>query len=294
MKNSKKILRSGSDKYLERVIVIFLVIFSITTVYPFWHLLTVALSGPGAAMTNIHLLPQDLDFGNFGRVISDSQIHQGFINSVIRVVVGTALTLSVTLLMAYPLSKSYFPHRSFWTLFVVFTMYFSGGLIPTYILISKTLGMRDTMSALTLPTLVNAFHMIIARNFLANIPEELEESAKLDGASEWTVFIRIILPLSKPIIATIALWTAVYLWNEWFNAILYISNVNKQVIQTVMRNVIMGASSSFEETSSSQVSTNPENLKAATIIVSTIPILVVYPFLQKYFVKGVMVGALKG
>lgn len=290
----RRIIRTGSDRFVEPVIIILLVILSLTTLYPFWYLVVVSLSGPGAALTQISLWPQDFDLENFRMVVTDSMIHRGFINSVFRVVLGTLMTLIVTFLMAYPLSKRYFPNRNFWTLVVVFTMYFSGGLIPTYILISSTLGMRDTMWALTVPTMVNAFHMIIARNFLAEIPEDLEESARIDGASEWTIFARIIMPLSKPIIATIALWTAVYLWNEWFSAILYISDPQKQVIQTVMRSVIMGATSSFEETSTTEITVNPENLKAATIIVSTLPILIVYPFVQKYFVKGVLVGSLKG
>ncbi len=291
-----KINQSKDDRMLEIVVSVSLAILCITTLYPFWNLIVVSLLPSTAPMSKLYFFPPAIDFQNYLIVLRSPDIYIGFRNSVVRLVLGTILSVIVTITMAYPLSKKYLPNRTFWTAIIVFTMYFGGGLIPTYLLITNTLELTNTIWAWVLPNLVSAFHLIIARNFLSSIPKELEESARIDGAGDFRTFVQIIVPLSKPIIATVALWTAVGLWNEWFDALLYTPAPEMAVLQMVMRRVIMAGSNSFEDalTMDELSYINPENLKASTVIVATVPILITYPFVQKYFVRGVLVGSLKG
>jgi len=177
----------------------------------------------------------------------------------------------------------------------VFTMFFSGGLIPVYLLVKK-LGIMNSVWALVLPSLISTFSMIIARNYFMSLPIELEESAKIDGAHDWTVLFRIVVPVSAPIIATLALWSAVGHWNAWFDSLIYITDNDKQVLQVVMRRIVLeGTSNMMDFRSDDPLATvNPEMVKAATVMVTVLPIVLTYPFLQKYFIKGVLVGSLKG
>ncbi|WP_366926001.1 carbohydrate ABC transporter permease [uncultured Paenibacillus sp.] len=199
---------------------------------------------------------------------------------------------------AYPLSKKYLPHRNLFTAFIVFTMFFSGGLIPNYLLI-KELGLLDSRWSLILPGLIAAFTMIIVRNYFMSLPEEVEESARIDGANDMRILFSIVLPMSMPIIATISLWYAVAHWNAWFDSLLYISDPNKAVLGNVLRKIVIEGSSQFQQfdqgfNQNGQTAVTPDIIKAATIMVATVPIICVYPFVQKYFVKGVIVGSLKG
>lgn len=201
-----------------------------------------------------------------------------------------------TLLTAYPLSKKYFPNRVFWTGVFVFTMFFDGGLLPNYLLV-RGLGLLDKVWALILPKLIVTYTMIIVRNYFMSLPDSLEESAKIDGANDFYILFKIIIPLSAPIIATVSLWTIVDNWNAWFDSLIYMRDIKKHVLQVVLRRIVLENSSQVMElvgTVSDEAPTNPENIKAAVVMVTTIPIIVVYPFLQKYFVKGILVGSLKG
>jgi putative aldouronate transport system permease protein len=204
-----------------------------------------------------------------------------------------------TVTTAYPLAKRYFPNRAFWTGLLVFTMFFSGGLIPSYILV-RSLGMYNTIWALVLPGLISTYNMIIMRNFFMSIPSELEESARIDGAGEFCVLFRIVVPISGPILATVALWTIVGHWNAWFDSMIYITTGSKQVLQHILRQIILEGTmqviemNNYAATLDPSSSVNTDAVKAATIMVATVPVLLVYPFLQKYFAKGVMVGSLKG
>ncbi|MDU5144849.1 MAG: carbohydrate ABC transporter permease [Paenibacillus dendritiformis] len=202
------------------------------------------------------------------------------------------------MMCAYPLSKKYLPHRNLFTAFIVFTMFFSGGLIPNYLLI-KELGLLDSRWSLILPGLIAAFTMIIVRNYFMSLPEEVEESARIDGANDMRILFSIVLPMSMPIIATISLWYAVAHWNAWFDSLLYISDPNKAVLGNVLRKIVIEGSSQFQQfdqgfNQNGQTAVTPDIIKAATIMVATVPIICVYPFVQKYFVKGVIVGSLKG
>ena len=193
---------------------------------------------------------------------------------------------------AYALSKKYLPHRGFYTYFIVFTMFFNGGLVPTYMLV-KSLGMINTYWALLIPCLINTFSMLIIRNFFMSLPEELEESAKMDGANDIRILFSLVLPLSKPILATIALWSAVYHWNAWFDALLYTQDKSITVLQLFLRRMVIdNDSTTMDQMLGKQVT--PDTIKAAIIMMTSLPILCVYPFLQKHFVKGILVGAVKG
>lgn len=199
-------------------------------------------------------------------------------------------------LTAYPLSKRNFPNRNIWTLIIVFTMFFKGGLIPDYLLV-KTLNLDNSIWALVLPGAIDTFSMIIMRNYIMSLPDSLEESAKIDGASQLTVLIKIILPLSKPIIMTILLWVIVAHWNAWFDCLIYIRDSGKYVLQAVLRKIVLDAAPQFSDMSmdiQDESLPSEEVIKCATIIVSSLPIMLVYPFIQKHFVKGILVGSLKG
>ncbi|MEG2251985.1 MAG: carbohydrate ABC transporter permease, partial [Clostridia bacterium] len=228
-------------------------------------------------------------------VLSNYYIGYGFVNTILRTLLGAASGVLVTVLTAYPLSKKYFPNRRFWTAFVVFTMFFSGGMIPTYLCYSMQLKLDNNFLVLILPMLINTYNMLIARNFFMGLPEELSESGRIDGASELRILFNLILPISLPIVATLALWSAVEHWNAWFDSMLYFTDPKRQVLQLVLRRIVLEGSADMMGTAADEMSTvNPETIKAATTMVATIPIVLIYPFLQKYFVKGMVVGSLKG
>jgi putative aldouronate transport system permease protein len=246
----------------------------------------------------LSLIPTEITFEGYARVFRNQFIIAGFKNTIVRVILGSALTITATIMTAYPLSKKYFPNRNFWTGFVIFTMFFSGGLIPSYILV-RSLGLMNTVWALTIPGLISTYSMIIMRNFFMSIPVEMEESARIDGANDFSILVRIIVPVSGPIIATVLLWTMVGHWNAWFDSLIYISSPLKHVVMQILRRIVMeGTVMLMEQTNFSQAtdtySVNLDALKAATTMVVSLPIILVYPFLQKYFVKGIMIGSLKG
>ena len=274
-----------------------MILFSAAALYPFLYLLARSFSVPEASFTKITIVPQGFVWDNYMRVLRNSDIGTGFKNAILRTVLGTCINLAFSVLAAYPLSKKYFPHKNFWTGIIIFTMFFSGGMIPSYLLI-KRLNLLNTMWAMILPGAINTYNMIIMRNFFMSLPDSLEEAARIDGANDFVVLCRIILPMSKPIIATIALWSMVGHWNAWFDCLIYITEPSKQVLQVVMRRIVLEGTAQMLNPNSSEFGANEivnsENIKAATIMVATLPIVMVYPFLQKYFVKGIMVGSLKG
>ena len=264
--------------------------------YPFIYTLSISLSSATeASRDGFHFFPKDVSLISYKVVLSNPNILTGYVNTVMRTVVGTVLTLLLTCVAAYPLSRREMPHRSMITFIIVFTMLFNGGMVPGYLLIKK-LGMINSMWALVLPSVITAFNVIIVKNFFQSLPESLIESARIDGAGEWTVLLRIYLPLSKPVLATVALWTAVAHWNAWFDALLYITDDKKQVLQTFLQRIVIESSTELMElgiSDTSMMEFTSETIKAATIIVTILPIICVYPFVQKYFVKGIMLGGVK-
>ena len=248
------------------------------------------------ALHPLRLVPTKLDWTGYKFILSSgSNIVNSYTTTILRTLIGTTLNLVVTTLLAYPLSKRYYPPRKVVTALIVFTMWFSGGLIPSFLL-NKSLGLLNNFWVYILPSLVNPFNMIIMRNFFMQIPDALEESAKLDGANDLRVFISIYIPLSTASVATIALFYAVFHWNMWFDSMLYMNKKEMWTMQYTLRQLIDSATVTDVATVGSAMDNIPpaETVRMATIVIATLPILCVYPFVQKYFVKGMLVGAVKG
>lgn len=286
---------TSGEKIFQWFAVILVVMMSFAMVYPFIHIASISLSTPAEALRpGIHLFPLEVSFDAYREAMQSNGIWYGFQNTIFRTTVGTALTLIVMSMAAYPLSKKYLPDRSFYMMFIILTMFFSGGLIPTYLLV-KGLGLFDSRWVYIVPTLFNTFSLIILRNFFMSIPGELEDSAKMDGANDIRILFSIVIPLSKPILATVGLWSAVMHWNAWFDALIYVQDQTKIVLQVFIRRlVIENQQQELMRIIDQQKSLNAETVKAAVLMVATLPILLVYPFLQKYFIKGILVGSLKG
>jgi putative aldouronate transport system permease protein len=283
------------ENVFQFFLIVFISILCLITIYPFIHLTSVSLSSPSEAMRfGFHFYPKEIDLFAWNQVLSQKKIWTGFGNSVFRTVVGTFLTLVIMSLCAYPLSRKYLPHRSAYTMIILFTMFFGGGIVPTYLLI-KSLHLMDSLWVFVLPGLIPTFSMLVLRNFFMSIPAELEECSKIDGANDIRILFQIVLPLSKPVLATLALWSAVGHWNSWFDAVLYVSDQSKQVLQFFLREIVI-TNTDAETLGRSAVGNlkYEASIKAATVMFAVLPILVVYPFLQKYFVKGTMIGSLKG
>ena len=276
-----------------------IVLFCISIVYPFWHMLIVSLSSQAeASRTGLRIVPDRIDLSAYRSVFLRSRIGVGYLNSIFRAVVGTSLSLAVVFCAAYPLSKKELPFRNVITGGLVFTMFFNGGLIPTYLVV-RSLGLIDSRAALILPLLANVFNIVIARNYImSSIDPNLEQAAAIDGANHIYVLFRIIIPLCKPVIATVGLWTIVAHWNAWFDAMIYINSNNKEVLQVMLRKILIKAQLEdillIQKVSGQGAESNPETLKAAFMFVAIGPIILAYPFLQRYFVKGIVVGSLKG
>jgi putative aldouronate transport system permease protein len=233
----------------------------------------------------------------YERVLGNSQIWVGFKNALIYSVLFTIISVVVTLLAAYPMSRADFKGRGFFNTLFVITMFFGGGLIPTYLLISN-LGMLDTIWAILIPGAFSVWNMIIARTYYMGIPRDLQEAAEIDGANEMVYFFKILLPVCTPIIATISMWQFVGMWNSYFDALIYLNSASKQPLQLVLRSILVqsqpepGMVSDMQSTA--ERAQLAELLKYATIIISSIPLLIMYPFFQKYFDNGIMAGAVKG
>ena len=233
----------------------------------------------------------------YERVMSNKQIWTGFRNALFYSIAFTAISTVITLLAAYPMSRADFKGRGFFNLLFVITMYFGGGLIPTYLLISD-LGMLDTIWAILIPPAFSVWNMIVARTYYLGIPKDLQEAAEIDGASEMVYFFKILLPVCMPIIATIAMWQFVGMWNSYFDAMIYLNDETKQPLQLVLRSILIqnqpepGMVSDMQSTAArAQLA---ELLKYATIIISSLPLMIMYPFFQKYFDSGIMAGPVKG
>jgi len=282
-----------SNRIFNAVIYTVLIVMCVIFIVPFLQVITISLSPPAEVNRyGLHLFPRVIDLQGYKTVLAHKYLWISYGNTIIRTICGTLLSITLTVLGAYPLSNKGLPYRKLWMALLIFTMYFQGGLIPNYIIV-RNLGLLDTLGALILPGAINTYTMIVVRNFFMSLPESLQESAKIDGANDFQVLIRIILPLSTPILATIALWYGVGNWNAWFDCMIYMKSPNRLVLQLILRQILI--SGQFENVASdSAVVVNTETMKMATLIVSTLPIMCVYPFLQKYFVKGIMMGAVKG
>lgn len=289
LKSKKK--ESVGDRAFGIVNVLLLITVSLVAIYPFWHELCLSFSSSvEAAKGGLFFTPRDFTIDSYKSVLSSSYIYISVKNSVLTTVGHTILGLFFTATTAYPLARKDLPFVKFFIIMVVFTMVFNAGTIPTYLTV-KNFGLIDSLWAMIIPGLIAPYNVIIMKNFFANIPLEIEESAEIDGANTLVIFFRIILPLSKAVLATVALWIAVATWNNYFSALLYLSSSSNYTLPLLIRDVINGQIEAIE---TGEVTTNTNTVIAATIMISTFPILCVYPFLQKHFVKGVMLGSVKG
>ncbi|MGA1531130.1 MAG: carbohydrate ABC transporter permease, partial [Kiritimatiellia bacterium] len=288
--------QTPGEKLFNVCNVLILGLVALLCLYPFLYTLSLSLStAVEAKRGGFHLIPREISLMSYRLVLGNPDIMAGYVNSILRTVLGTLVTVIGCAIAAYPLARKEMPHRSMITFVIVFTMLFNGGLVPTYLLV-KELGLINTVWSLVLPTMLSAFNIIIIKNFFQALPESLAESARIDGAGEWRVLFQIYMPLSKPVLATVALWSAVFHWNAWFDALLYITDDQKQVLQVFLQRIVVESSTQLMElgiTDTSLVQFTPETIKAATIIVTILPIICVYPFLQKYFVKGILLGGVK-
>lgn len=276
------------------LIILFLLAVTIVTIYPFLYMLSVSLSSDVYVIKNeINLLPKGVNFKAYEVVLNDPRIWTAYRNTMLYVLAGTPLSLLITAAGAYALSKKDMIFNRSFTLLIVFTMFFNGGMIPTFLVV-KNLGLVDSFWSMIVPAAISTWNLIILRTFFLGLPRELEESGKIDGLNDIGIFFRITLPLSTASLATIGLFYAVGIWNNFYSALLYLRNDQLFPLQVVLRNIVMA---SQMVNGASGVGDNlvlDEPLKYATIIVSTVPILLVYPFLQKYFVKGALIGSVKG
>lgn len=275
----------------------FMTVLMIIMLYPLWHVLMASFSDAKqlSSHTGILLMPDGFSVKAYQLMMKNPMILRGYANTLFILFFGLALNMIVTYMGAYGLSRKNVMWNKAITVFIIFTMYFSGGMIPAYINI-KNLGLENTLWAVILPVTVNTFNLIVMRTGLASVPESLEEAARIDGAGHFTVMLRIMLPLTKATTAVIALYYAVSHWNSWFSAMLYLSDRELFPLQLILREILIQNDTSImtmnvEAGDSSFVS---ETIKYAVIIVTVLPIICVYPFIQKYFTTGVMIGAVKG
>ncbi len=291
---------SVGSRIFDTVNIVFMLLLMIITLYPFLYVLFASFSEPLKLYSHQGILLSPLGFSVKGYkfVLNYSAVWTGYAVTLFLSTVGTACSLGSALLFAYVLSKKDSMLHSFFTFAAIFTMYFNGGMIPTYLIV-KDMGLMDSIWALIIPGMIGTYNVIILRTAIMGVPQEMIESAELDGANEFQVLIRILIPLIVPTIAAIGLFIVVGYWNSWTNAMLYIQDPKKYPLQMVLRQILINndataAAGSGSSNRSGEDQATRMLLKYATIIISVVPIICVYPFLQKYFTKGVMIGALKG
>ncbi len=294
--NSIKI--STSEKVYSIIVYLIAAVFCIFCLYPFAIILGSSFeTEANFAKYGFAIIPKDFTTQAYKVVLGDIQIYRAYVVTIFSTVFGTFVSMVLTVLMAYPLSLKKLKYRNVITFFAYFTMLFSGGLVPTYLLISKTLNLSNTIWVLILPVAFSAWNMFLMRNFFAGIPKELSESAYIDGAGDFTVLLKIILPVSKPGLATIGLFYALSYWNQWFNAMLYIEDSKLFPLQYLLMKMLrnMDAMKEMARTVGMAVGEVPANsLRMATTVVVIGPIVLLYPYVQKYFTSGLTVGAIKG
>lgn len=293
------IRRSKEDKLFDVINMTLLTLMLLAVLYPLYFIIIASISNPDRIFAgDVWLYPVEITFEGYSRIFQDGKIWTGYKNTIIYTVLGTALNVSLTLTAAYALSRKDFYGRTFFMMMFVFTMFFSGGLIPTYLLV-QNLGMVNTMWAMIIPKAVAIWNIIVARTFFqATIPQEMLEAAKVDGCSNTKFFTKIVLPLSKPIIAVMVLFYAVGHWNSYFDALVYLNDESLYPLQLILRNILIqneAAATMVSDLESVAAQQRIADLiKYGVIIVGSLPLLIVYPFVQKYFVQGVMIGGIKG
>lgn len=289
-----------SDRTSGIILVVICVVILLIIAYPLYYVLIASVSNPYDVYAGkTFFLPSDFTLDGYKAVFADDSIITGYLNTIKYTIIGTVFSVVLIYLTAYPLSIKDLPGRKFFSIFFIITMYFGGGLIPTYLIVRDT-GLINNMWALFLPGGVAVGNMIIVRNFFENsIPKEMIEAAEIDGASKWTTFIRIVVPLSRSIMAVMVVFSMVAYWNDWFTAMIYLPDPDKYPLPLVLRNILIQSSASASQASTisggyAELNKLTELIKFSSMIVAAVPMLVIYPFVQKYFEKGFMAGAVKG
>lgn len=292
------------DRIFDICNILFMICLMVVTVYPFINMIAVSFNDANDAIRGgIYLWPRMWTLENYKYIFGESDIYHATLISALRTVAGTAVSVFCTAMLAYTLSRQEFVLRKYVTIFFVFTMYFSGGLIPTYLLI-RNLGLINTFWVYVVPGVIGVFNMIIVRSFIEGLPEGIMESARIDGAGEFTTFVRVVLPLTIPAMATISLFVAVGQWNSWFDVFLYnSSNIKLSTLQYELMKILQTSTTTATSSTSdvysasqggSETMVTPSSIRAAMTIIASVPILMVYPFLQRYFVQGMTLGGVKG
>lgn len=293
-----------SDRAFDTFNILFMICLMIVTLYPFLNTLAISFNDAEDSIRGgIYLLPREFTLDNYKYVFRQASIADAIVISILRTIIGTIATVFCSAMVAYTISRQEFVLRKFVTIIFVLTMYFNGGLIPTFLLM-RDLGLLNNFWVYILPGLIGVFNLIVIRSFIDGLPEGLIESARIDGAGEFTTFIRIVLPLTIPVLATVSLWTAVWQWNSWFDVFLYnpqsphLSTLQYELMKILQNsNSAMTSrtpASAFDAPDGGSNFVTPYAVRATMTIVASVPIILVYPFLQKYFVKGMTLGSVKG
>ncbi len=289
-----------SEKSSDMILVVICAIILFIVAYPLYYILIASVSNPYDVYAGkTFLLPSQFTLDGYKAVFAEPQILTGLINSFKYTIIGTIFSVAVLYLAAYPLSVKDLPGRKWISIMFIITMYFGGGMVPTYLVVKQT-GLINNIWALFLPGGVGVGNMIIVRNFFENsIPKEMIEAAEIDGASKWTTFIKIVVPLSRSIMAVMVVFSMVAYWNDWFTAMIYLPSPSKAPLPLVLRNILIKSSASASQASTIsggfvELNKMTEMIKFSSIIIAALPMLIIYPFVQKYFEKGFMAGAVKG
>lgn len=296
----KKVSLGLSDKMSEIILLIIIIALMIVIAYPLYYVLVASVSNPYDVYAGkTFLLPSQFSFDGYKAVFSDPSLYTGYINSIKYTIVGTIFSVTMLYMTAYPLAQRDLPGRKFFSLFFIITMYFGGGLIPTYLIVKET-GLIGNMWSLFIPGGVSVTNMILVRNYFeTSIPHELVEAAQIDGCDKLKVFFKIIIPLSMPIMSVMVVFSMVAYWNDWFTALIYLPKPEMAPLPLVLRNILIKSSASATAASTisggyAELNKLKEMIKFSSIVVAAAPMLVIYPFIQKYFEKGMMAGAVKG
>lgn len=286
------------DKIADGIIVGLLSIFAFTIIFPFYNMIIISLSDyASSSKSAMKLIPSNLSLVNYKIIFSDPKLLNSIYVSVFVTTVGVIISLATIIFAGYALSRKSLPGRKWIMLFFIIPMFFSGGLIPWYLVVTN-LGLDNSLWAIILPSIVNVFYIILMKNYFNTIPNSLIEAARMDGASEWEILVRIVLPIAKPIIATIVLFLIVDKWNDWWTAKLFIQDSDKMPLQLLIRNIVIESSMDIgsekaQAMKNSKVLLNPLGIQMASVVVATLPILFIYPLLQKHFSKGILLGSIK-
>ena len=296
MKKKVKAFSGGSDRLFMAIVYVMAFVAFVVTLYPFLYVVAVSISGSQAIYRGeVFLIPKELTLAGYKQVMSQKGLWTAYSNTIFYTVVGTAFNLVATAIAAYPLSRPSFGPRRFFNFFIAFTMYFSGGMIPSYLL-NTSLGFYNSRWVMIIPGLLSTYNVMVCRSAFSAIPDEVIESAQIDGANDWQTFGRIAVRLITPTLAVLTLYYAVGHWNNFFTALLYFSDEKLMPMQVLLRRVLIQSSGELmgDTAGSSDKAAVSIQIRYVTIVVATLPILTIYPLLQRYFVKGVMLGAVKG